>query len=85
MEIIKPEEPPKETRETSIDIDKETRMMKVSIDLDKGPVNAYGTLQFAMEFASRYFTTIEIMKRRADEAEKGKIDGALSRLIVPRR
>lgn len=78
-EVNKPEEPPKEA-ETSINIDSQTKVMQIQINLTKGVVNAYGTLQYGMELACRYFTTLEIMKKK-----KEMEDQQSSRILVPRR
>lgn len=82
--IIEPPKPVEDKKEeapaeiqTSIDIDAEKKVLTVQINLIKGPVNAYGTLQYAMELACRYFTTLEIMKR------KQQAEDSASRIIVP--
>ena len=65
MEELK--ETPKQELQTSIDIKDDACF--ITINLLKGSVNAYGTLQFAQEMCSRYFLTKEIQKKRSEAQE----------------
>jgi hypothetical protein len=97
MDLIKPDEK-SPVPETSIDLNPLDKVLTIKINLNMGPVNAYGTCQLAMEYCCRYFTTLEIAKRKLmqDDAQaeaakaetaKNKIDSELSKIgiVLPRR
>lgn len=72
------EAPAKQEPQTSIDIKDD--VMTVQINLTKGKVNCYGTLQFAQEMGSRFFLTKEIMAQKAAQEE----DRSRVKVILPK-
>lgn len=73
-----PEQSKAQEVQTSIDIKDD--VCTITLNLLKGPVNAYGTCEFAKEMVSRYFLTKEIQKKRMEaEEDRGKV-----RVILPK-
>jgi hypothetical protein len=64
--------------QTSIDI--KDGVMTVVINMKRGQVNCYGTLQFAQEMGSRFFLTQELAKKRAAQEEE---NSSRIRLTLP--
>jgi hypothetical protein len=66
--------------QTSIEV--KDGIMRVTINLKRGQVNCYGTLQYAQEMGSRFYLTQELAKRKQEEQDQaaGRV-----RLTLPGR